>query len=549
MTQGTGRWAGAGASAVVVALLVAAWLMMAAPQLLARGADERAGQPDERAGQPDERAGQPDERAGQSDERAGQSDERAGQPGQPDEERADAAGADPPDASGASPALLGSLGEPLPPPPALTVGADAPLAAPVAQAARELVDLAPQLREPPGEALATVAGSGDVRLLWLLYDLVRFVNLGGYAAIQVAIGELSGIADVPSRAPSVRILGDWLIAWDLPAPPGYRELKRDLYLLIEPRWEPLFADPEDAVDWRVVGWGGVFIDDRPVADDPRDCPRGCIPALDDPPVTDAAGGSWYADDRLVFGVTIGGAARAYPKHMMEVHEMVNDAVGGRRIAMPYCTLCGSAQVYLTDDVRGFQPVLRTSGLLARSNKLTYDVSTWSAIDTFTGEALSGPLRRAGVTLTQVSVITSTWGEWKEAYPHTAILARDGGLGWVYPDDPLGGRDDGGPIFPVGDVDPRLGVHHRVVGVVAPDGRAVAFAAGAARLALAAGEPVVAAGVELRADAGGLRAFAASGRGEGGEGDGGADLVTHESFWFAWSQFHAGTVLWPSNGAR
>lgn len=108
------------------------------------------------------------------------------------------------------------------------------------------------MREPPGDALATVAGSGDVRLLWLHYDLVRFVNLGGYAAIQVAIGELSGIADVPSRAPSVRILGDWLIAWDLPAPPGYRELKRDLYLLIEPRWEPLFADPEDAVDWRVV---------------------------------------------------------------------------------------------------------------------------------------------------------------------------------------------------------------------------------------------------------------------------------------------------------
>lgn len=77
-------------------------------------------------------------------------------------------------------------------------------------------------------------------------------------------------------------------------------------------------------------------------------------------MTDAAGGSWYADDRLVFGVTIGGAARAYPKHMMEVHEMVNDTVGGRRIALPHCTLCGSAQAYLTDDVPGFQPVLRTS---------------------------------------------------------------------------------------------------------------------------------------------------------------------------------------------
>ena len=61
------------------------------------------------------------------------------------------------------------------------------------------------------------------------------------------------------------------------------------------------------------------------------CLDGCIPALDDPGVTDAAGGSWYPDDALVFGVVVGGEARAYPKNIMEVHEMVNDTLGGRRI--------------------------------------------------------------------------------------------------------------------------------------------------------------------------------------------------------------------------
>ena len=176
----------------------------------------------------------------------------------------------------------------------------------------------------------------------------------------------------------------------------------------------------------------MAIDERLHATPEARCLRGCIPAIDDPAVTDAAGGDWYPDERLVFGLVINGEARAYPKNMMEVHEMVNDTLGGRRFGMPYCTLCGSAQAYFTDDVEGFSPVLRTSGLLARSNKFMYDRSTWSAVDTFTGEALSGPLHEAGVALTPVAVVTSTWGDWKREHPETTILDRFR----AYPLDPF-----------------------------------------------------------------------------------------------------------------
>ena len=175
-------------------------------------------------------------------------------------------------------------------------------------------------------------------------------------------------------------------------------MKRDLYLLIEPRWQPFFDDENSSIDWRQVGWGGVFIDDRPDATQGQPCPLGCIPALDQPKTTGAAEGGWYPDDAVVFGVVINGQARAYPKHMMEIHEMVNDSLGGRQIGMPYCTLCRSVQAYFTDRVPGFKPLLRTSGLLSRSNKFMYDLSTFSAIDTFTGKAISGPLHQAGVVL-------------------------------------------------------------------------------------------------------------------------------------------------------
>jgi hypothetical protein len=164
----------------------------------------------------------------------------------------------------------------------------------------------------------------------------------------------------------------------------------------------------------------------------------------------------------------------------------------------------------------------------------YDLRTQSVFDTFTGAAVSGPLQDAGVVLEETTVVRSTWGEWKSAYPDTRIIAEDGGIGRSYELDPLQGRDDDGPIFPIGGADERLAVQELVVGVITADGSPVAFPAGAARAALAAGEAVTEAGVELVADGGGLRAVDATT---------GAPIPSHESFWFAWSQFHPTTALW------
>jgi Protein of unknown function (DUF3179) len=388
------------------------------------------------------------------------------------------------------------------------------------------------------EALEIVAESDDPRLAWLISDLLRFIQGGAEEdALVSAFVELTGVdvRDHPAFDEGAWLsVTDHLIAWDLPAPPGYRERKAELFLSIEPAWKPFFADVDAEIDWRLISWGGVLIDDRPQGDDDP-CPRGCIPALDDPALTPAAEGDWYPDDRIVFGVIVGGEAVALPKNIMEVHEMVNITVGGRRLGIPYCTLCGSAQAYFLDagPRRSAAPVLRTSGLLSRSNKVMYDLITRSAFDTFTGRAVSGPLQAAGVTLPQTSVVASTWGEWRRAHPDTRIVAEDGGIGRDYPLDPLGGRDDQGPIFPVGDVDPRLPVQAEVVGVVAPGREAVAFPVDQARAALADGERPAAANIEVFADGDGLRARTRGGR----------PLPAHQAFWFAWSQFHPGTRLW------
>ncbi|MGH2797882.1 MAG: DUF3179 domain-containing (seleno)protein [Thermoleophilaceae bacterium] len=389
-----------------------------------------------------------------------------------------------------------------------------------------------------GEALRVVADSGDGRLGWPISDLLRFFQGGTEEeALVSAFSELTGI-DVggePDFAEGAWVaVTDRMIAWDLPAPPGYRKRKGELFLAVEPAWKPFFADADAEIDWRLISWGGVLIDDRPLGDDDP-CPQGCIPALDDPALTSAQDGDWYPDERTVFGVVAGGEAVALPKNVMEVHEMVNITIGGRRLGIPYCTLCGSAQAYFLDTGarRAEPPVLRTSGLLSRSNKVMYDLRTRSVLDTFTGRALSGPLQEAGATLPQTTVVASSWGEWKRAHPRTRIVAEDGGIGLEYPLDPLGGRDDEGPIFPVGDVDPRLPVQAEVVGVISPGGRPVAFAVEPARAALAQNERVALGRVEVVADGDGLRALAPNG----------AEVPAHQAFWFAWSQFHPGTELW------
>ena len=86
---------------------------------------------------------------------------------------------------------------------------------------------------------------------------------------------------------------------------------------------------------------------------------------------------------------------------------------------------------------------------------------------------------------------------------------------------------------MGDVDPRLPVHEDVIGVVTASGQPVAFQRSKAYVALQQGDEIAVENVRLALDAGGIRAV----------DDTGADLGSHQAFWFAWSQFYPDTKLW------
>lgn len=379
------------------------------------------------------------------------------------------------------------------------------------------------------KALGEIAESKDPRLVWIISDLMRFTS-GGQLNVLLAQSASKLLGKKLPNENAWGVVTDHLIAWDIPAPPDYLRAKRAIFTSFAPGWDKLFVEGD--IDWRHVSWGGVLIDDRKY--DTTDILCNCIPAADNPKVTSAKAATWLKDDDIVFGITVNGEYRAYPRRIMEVREMVNDTLGGRHLGIPYCTLCGSAQAYFTDRLSdGIErPVLRTSGLLIRSNKVMYDINTHSVFDTFLGKAVTGPLAKSNLQLKQVSVVTTDWGSWKKAHPETTVLIEALALGRDF--DFRKGRDSNGPIFPVGNVDPRLPVHEDIIGVITASGKPVAFQRSKAFVALKKGDKIAVENVHLKLDAGGIRAVAADG----------SDLGSHQAFWFAWSQFHPQTALWP-----
>ncbi len=379
-------------------------------------------------------------------------------------------------------------------------------------------------------ALQEISESKDPRLAWIISDLMRFVSDRDLSAgLTIAAAKLLGKEEKLQDVYHWGAITDHLIAWDIPAPPNYLKAKRAIFTNALPGWDKIFVEGD--IDWRHVSWGGVRIDDR--AYDTTDELCNCIPAADNPEVSSAEDATWLKDEDIVFGIEVNGEYRAYPRRIMEVREMVNDTLGGRDLGIPYCTLCGAAQAYFTDELPlGIErPVLRTSGLLIRSNKVMYDITTHSVFDTFLGKAVTGPLAKRNITLKQATVVTTDWGTWKKAHPETTVLLERYALG--RDPDFRNGRDANGPIFPIGDVDPRLPVHEDIIGAVTASGKPVAFQRSTAFIALTQGKEIAYENVRLELDGGGIRAVDKDG----------SDLGSHQAFWFAWSQFYPGTALW------
>ena len=210
-------------------------------------------------------------------------------------------------------------------------------------------------------------------------------------------------------------LGAWQRAmWSAPEVrhPRYAAFKGALYGFLDPRFAAYFDEVGEAlIRLDEIVWGGVRQDG--------------IPPLRNPAMLHADDVGYLEDDHIVFGISVDGDARAYPKRILAWHEMFVDTVGGVPVAGVYCTLCGTVILYHTEH-EGVNHALGTSGFLYRSNKLMYDRATQSLWSTMRGIPVVGPLAGKGIVLDRGSVVTTTWGEWRRRHPDTKVLTLDTG---------------------------------------------------------------------------------------------------------------------------
>ena len=74
-------------------------------------------------------------------------------------------------------------------------------------------------------------------------------------------------------------------------------------------------------------------------------PKDGIPSIDNPQFVKASEAEFVSDNDVVIGLEINGETKAYPLSILVWHEIVNDNVGGTPVAVTYCPLCFTNQVF------------------------------------------------------------------------------------------------------------------------------------------------------------------------------------------------------------
>jgi hypothetical protein len=152
--------------------------------------------------------------------------------------------------------------------------------------------------------------------------------------------------------------------------------------------------------------------------------RDGIPPIDKPRFVSVAAAARFLDDgEPVLAVEIGGRARAYPQQILIWHEIVNDTLGGRPIAVSYCPLCNSSVVF-DRRAAGRTLTFGTTGNLRNSDLVMWDRQTQSWWQQLTGEGVVGEL--TGTRLTVLESQTLSFADFRARHPEGEVLSRDTG---------------------------------------------------------------------------------------------------------------------------
>ncbi|WP_296643491.1 DUF3179 domain-containing protein [Roseinatronobacter sp.] len=148
-------------------------------------------------------------------------------------------------------------------------------------------------------------------------------------------------------------------------------------------------------------------------------PKDGIPAIDAPEFLRVADETRLSAREPVLTYAPEGApARAYPVRYLMWHEIVNDVVAGRPIAVTFCPLCNTGMVF-DATINGVDHSFGVSGKLRHSDMIMYDRATESWWQQATATAIVGQMM--GMQLTQLPAWMESWERFRAEHPDGLVM--------------------------------------------------------------------------------------------------------------------------------
>ena len=188
------------------------------------------------------------------------------------------------------------------------------------------------------------------------------------------------------------------------------------------------------------------------------------PALENPTMVLPSEAEYLGENDLIVGYVHNGEARAYPHRIFDWHEIINDNINGREVAITHCPLTMTS-IGWERTYQGKTTTFGVSGLLYNTNLMPYDRATNSTWTQQGLKCVNGELIETEVET--FPVFETTWDTWKKMYPDTKVVSDRTGFSRNYGRYPYGDYRTNNDflLFSVSVNDTRLPQKERVHGVI------------------------------------------------------------------------------------
>ncbi len=188
-----------------------------------------------------------------------------------------------------------------------------------------------------------------------------------------------------------------------------------------------------------------------------------IPSVDSPQFEKASEVTYLEDNDLVLGIKMGDIIRAYPHPILDWHEIINDVIDGKAVAITYCPLTGTGIAW-DANINGSNTTFGVSGLLYNSNLMPFDRTSNSLWSQMRLDCVNGTL--ISEVVETIPLVETTWKTWKALYPNSDVVTTSTGFNRDYDDYPYGNyKTENSLNFPISKEDNRLHKKERVLGVI------------------------------------------------------------------------------------